>query len=168
MILRGGSASNATGHDPALAEIIGVRLLLVNVLGPVAAGEKVTETVSGAGFTLSECRRFCSGQSIEAQQRATARQAEVATHSISIPCGLQNSIEFNKRWNLVRDQGVGGSNPLSPTNLFKRIPENLLAVVSLPTPSTSSGQALAKSARMGHPLCNGAGRNQEGWGTCDL
>jgi predicted DNA-binding protein len=37
-ILRGGSAS----EDPALAEIIGVRLLLVNVLGPVAAGEKVT------------------------------------------------------------------------------------------------------------------------------
>jgi hypothetical protein len=27
-------------HDPALAEIIGVRLLLVNVLGPVAAGER--------------------------------------------------------------------------------------------------------------------------------
>ena len=41
VILRGG-ASNAAAHDPALAEIIGVRLLLVNVLGPVAAGEKVT------------------------------------------------------------------------------------------------------------------------------
>lgn len=41
MVLRGG-ASNAAVHDPALAEIIGVRLLLVNVLGPVAAGEKVT------------------------------------------------------------------------------------------------------------------------------
>jgi len=36
-VLRG-SAS----HDPALAEIIGVRLLLVNVLQPMAAGEKVT------------------------------------------------------------------------------------------------------------------------------
>ena len=36
------SASDAAAHDPALAEIIGVRLLLVNVLGPVAAGEKVT------------------------------------------------------------------------------------------------------------------------------
>jgi len=41
-ILRGGSASDAVSHDPALAEIVGVRLLLVNVLGPVAAGEKVT------------------------------------------------------------------------------------------------------------------------------
>jgi hypothetical protein len=29
-------------HDPALAEIIGVRLLLVNVLGPLVAGERVT------------------------------------------------------------------------------------------------------------------------------
>jgi hypothetical protein len=37
MVLRGGASD-----DPALAEIIGVRLLLVNVLGPVAAGEKVT------------------------------------------------------------------------------------------------------------------------------
>jgi hypothetical protein len=36
------SASDAERHDPALAEIVGVRLLLVNVLGPLAAGEKVT------------------------------------------------------------------------------------------------------------------------------
>ena len=42
LILRGGSASDAARHDPALAEIIGVRLLLVNVLGPLAAGEKMT------------------------------------------------------------------------------------------------------------------------------
>jgi hypothetical protein len=49
------------------------------------------------------------------------REVEAATHSIPITCGLQNSVEFNKRWNLVRDQGVGGSNPLSPTNLFKHI-----------------------------------------------
>ena len=35
-------ASDVERRDPALAEIVGVRLLLVNVLGPVAAGEKVT------------------------------------------------------------------------------------------------------------------------------
>ena len=35
------SASEAERHDPALAEIVGVRLLLVNVLRPVAAGEKL-------------------------------------------------------------------------------------------------------------------------------
>src|SRR5271154_2135187 len=37
VILRGGSASD----DPALAEIVGVRLLLVNVLRPLVAGEKL-------------------------------------------------------------------------------------------------------------------------------
>lgn len=40
-ILRGGSACDAERHDPALAEIVGVRLLLVNVLRPLAAGEKL-------------------------------------------------------------------------------------------------------------------------------
>src|SRR5271156_824447 len=40
-ILRGGSASDAERHDAALAEIVGVRLLLVNVLRPLAAGEKL-------------------------------------------------------------------------------------------------------------------------------
>ena len=34
--IRGGTAS-----DPALAEILGVRLLLVNVLRPLAAGERI-------------------------------------------------------------------------------------------------------------------------------
>jgi hypothetical protein len=34
--VRGGSAS-----DPSLAEILGVRLLLVNVLRPLAAGQKL-------------------------------------------------------------------------------------------------------------------------------
>jgi len=35
--LRGGSA-----RDPSLAEILGVRLLLVNVLRPLAAGQRLT------------------------------------------------------------------------------------------------------------------------------
>jgi hypothetical protein len=35
------SAREAEMRDPALAEIVGVRLLLVNVLRPVAAGEKL-------------------------------------------------------------------------------------------------------------------------------
>ena len=45
-ILRGG-ASNAAAQDPALAEIIGVRLLRVNVRQPMAAGETGS---SGQGF----------------------------------------------------------------------------------------------------------------------
>jgi hypothetical protein len=36
------SARDVERRDPALAEIVGVRLLLVNVLGPLAAGEKMT------------------------------------------------------------------------------------------------------------------------------
>jgi hypothetical protein len=58
------------------------------------------------GFTPLDCRRFCSGQSIKAQQRATTHRVEAATHLTLITCGLQNSIEFSKCWNLVRDQGV--------------------------------------------------------------
>lgn len=39
VILRG--LHSAPSHDPSLAEILGVRLLLVNVLRPLAAGQKV-------------------------------------------------------------------------------------------------------------------------------
>ena len=31
-----------SGNDPSLAEILGVRLLLVNVLRPLAAGQRLT------------------------------------------------------------------------------------------------------------------------------
>jgi mobilization protein NikA len=41
-ILRGGSSNDSERQDPALAEIVGVRLLLVNVLRPLAAGEKIS------------------------------------------------------------------------------------------------------------------------------
>ncbi|HXZ42224.1 MAG TPA: ribbon-helix-helix protein, CopG family [Terriglobales bacterium] len=39
----GAAAHNSPLSDPALAEIVGVRLLLVNVLGPMAAGETMTQ-----------------------------------------------------------------------------------------------------------------------------
>jgi len=42
VILRGGSSNDSERHAPALAEIVGVRLLLVNVLRPLAAGEKIS------------------------------------------------------------------------------------------------------------------------------
>jgi len=74
-----------------------------------------------------DCRRFCSGRSTEAQQRSTSNKAAAAKPSTPIACGLQNPIDFNMLWNLVRDQGVGGSNPLSPTNPFKYLhPETKL------------------------------------------
>jgi len=59
VILRGGSASDAERHDPALAEIIGVRLLLVNVLGPLAAGEWQRSTL-GVLWLSALCSPFYS------------------------------------------------------------------------------------------------------------
>ena len=40
MILR--EVRGASASDPSLAEILGVRLLLVNVLRPLAAGQRLT------------------------------------------------------------------------------------------------------------------------------
>ena len=67
------------------------------------------------------CRRFCGGQSLSVQHRSTIFNKERVTGSISINCKPQISTDFYNVLNLVRDQGVGGSNPLSPTNLFKHI-----------------------------------------------
>ena len=50
-----------------------------------------------------------------------------------------------KRSGLVRDQGVGGSNPLSPTNLFE-----IQSVKSQSVGVPSSHPC--KNARMGQPL----------------
>ena len=76
------------------------------------------ETVSGAGGGYCAVDVFASVNAPKINSESTTRRGEAATHSIPITSGLQISIEFNKHWNLVRDQGVGGSNPLSPTNLF--------------------------------------------------
>src|SRR6266436_4686015 len=83
--------------------------------------ENQSGVLSAMKERILDCRRFCSGRSTKAQQRATRCWALTATHAIPITCQLQNSIEFNNHRNLVRDQGVGGSNPLSPTNLFKNL-----------------------------------------------
>lgn len=52
---------------------------------------------------------------------STAFKTRSVTDSIEITWKQRDSTVFNKGWNLVPDQGVGGSNPLSPTDLFKRI-----------------------------------------------
>src|ERR1700687_4928983 len=67
---------------------------------------------------LLGCRRFCSCESTQAQQKSTDFKQQRATGSTAITWNQQNSTNFNKLWNLVRDQGVGGSNPLSPTKYF--------------------------------------------------
>jgi len=71
-----------------------------------------------------------------------------ATHSTPNTCGLQNSVEFNNCRNLVRDQGVGGSNPLSPTNYFKQLERFELCASKVHGGATgnfvSTGMALGK------------------------
>ena len=61
MILRevhGGSAS-----DPSLAEILGVRLLLVNVLRPLAAGQRLApEAFDKLLDEISEAKHALAGQ----------------------------------------------------------------------------------------------------------
>ena len=64
------------------------------------------------------CRRFCDSQSFHVQREAITFNQERARGSISIGSELQISTAFHNVPNLVRDQGVGGSNPLSPTNSF--------------------------------------------------
>jgi hypothetical protein len=71
--------------------------------------------------TLPGCRRFCSCESTRLQQSSTDFNKQGATGSTAITWNQQNSTDFNKLWNLVRDQGVGGSNPLSPTNIFSSL-----------------------------------------------
>jgi hypothetical protein len=68
------SASEADRRDPALAEILGVRLLLVNVLGPVAAGEKVTaERFNQLLDQISEMKHQLAAQ---LQRQATSKKVQ--------------------------------------------------------------------------------------------
>ena len=56
--LRGDSA-----NDPSLAEILGVRLLLVNVLRPLAAGERLTpEAFDNLLDEISEAKHALAGK----------------------------------------------------------------------------------------------------------
>jgi hypothetical protein len=56
--VRGGSVS-----DPSLAEILGVRLLLVNVLRPLAAGERLTpEAFDKLLDEISEAKHALAGK----------------------------------------------------------------------------------------------------------
>jgi hypothetical protein len=56
--MRGGSSS-----DPSLAEILGVRLLLVNVLRPLAAGQRLTpEAFDNLLDEISEAKHVLAGK----------------------------------------------------------------------------------------------------------
>ena len=68
-----------------------------------------------------DCSRNCNCQSLQEPQTSTDFNDRHATGSISISYKPQLSTDFNNLWNLVRDQGVGGSNPLSPANVLNNL-----------------------------------------------
>jgi len=75
----------------------------------------------GGGHFHPTVDNFVDSESTKLQQFSIPfnnRAAKGSTESLRI-----NSIRpiFNNLRNPVRDQGVGGSNPLSPTNIFKQI-----------------------------------------------
>ncbi len=55
--------SNGSASDPSLAEILGVRLLLVNVLRPLAAGQRLTpEAFDKLLDEISEAKHALAGK----------------------------------------------------------------------------------------------------------
>ena len=67
------------------------------------------------------CRRFCTRRSTQVQQNSTCSTIsaqKIQRQSLK----QQNPKNFNRPSNLVRDQGVGGSNPPSP-NPFRWLDE---------------------------------------------
>src|SRR5579872_1688828 len=77
--------------------------------------------LAGPRDSKGTCRRFCSCQSLKELQDSAAFNKQPATGSISTSYEQLISASFNKVLNVVRDQGVGGSNPLSPTNVFNKL-----------------------------------------------
>jgi hypothetical protein len=67
------------------------------------------------------CSRICSCQSIREHCETTTFTIAAANHSITNRWKRSISTDFNSSLKLVRDQGVGGSNPLSPTNNFSTL-----------------------------------------------
>ncbi len=88
MILRGGSASD----DPALAEIVGVRLLLVNVLRPLAAGEKLApEAFDKMLDQISEVKHELAAKlQQQAAKRETAARKTQRREAVISPFSLES------------------------------------------------------------------------------
>src|SRR5215470_17023759 len=88
-------------------------------MGEDFSTEKVS--VSPLFVSLDYCRRFCSCESTRLQQHSIAFNEQPTSGSAAITWKPQNFTSFNSGWNLVRDQGVGGSNPLSSRNARCRL-----------------------------------------------
>jgi len=61
------------------------------------------------------CSQNCSGQSFQNPPRSNDSRLASPNGSVQSSCKSQISTSFKICLHLVRDQGVGGSNPLSPT-----------------------------------------------------
>jgi hypothetical protein len=75
------------------------------------------------------CRRFCDGRASKDHQLLLTINRATPSYTSQITSNCSISPDFTKTRNLVRDQGGGGSNPLSPTNSFN----NLHAILVLPS-----------------------------------
>jgi hypothetical protein len=64
------------------------------------------------------CSQNCGGQSLQKPVGSIDFHVTAASNLIQSSCEPQISSNPNSRWKLDRDQGVGGSNPLSPTIQF--------------------------------------------------
>jgi hypothetical protein len=92
---------------------------LVNSDGSLTALGGGTPLMTGGKYL--RCRQICVGESLRLQQIATAFNERLCNRFNINQLRQQNSTAFNRGQNLVRDQGVGGSNPLSPANLFNHL-----------------------------------------------
>ena len=74
------------GDDPALAEIVGVRLLLVNVLRPLAAGEKMApEGFDKMLDQISEIKHQLAAKLQEAASEETAARKNQRREEVILP-----------------------------------------------------------------------------------
>ncbi len=85
-------------------------------VGVIGSSNSDTHWCQFSGQETLNCRQNCGGETTQLQQSSPSLKRKRATHSTASTWKQENTTDFNKRRNLVRDQGVGGSNPLAPTN----------------------------------------------------
>jgi len=76
---------------------------------------------NGISREFRYCSRICNGQSTPEPQGSTGIKERTVKPSIESTYFHPIPTDFHNRSDLVRDQGVGGSNPLSPTNIVNHL-----------------------------------------------
>ena len=80
-----------------------------------------TGSIGSLFIRLFHCSRFCSGRASKLQRSSPRFNNAATTSATAITWNQRISTDFTNVRNLVRDHGVGGSNPLSPTNCFQAL-----------------------------------------------